>query len=260
MGTVDGTSDRAGIRAGNHVGTQIPRARNAWRRLVHLLPPSGEVVSPEVPNDLYQAHLSLYLFAASFARGRAAVDLACGTGYGSARLLAAGASRVVGIEADPWRRRYARRRFGRAGVDFRAGEPGELPADLAPVDLAVAIGALPRAADPDRALAGIASRLAPGGLLVASLPPILDGQALAAHQARKDEPSAMYLWDWEERLRERFAALRLFRHLPPPGRQPDFADPRPSTLAAEAFRCEEIPLAEIYDVGSLGAVFVAGPA
>jgi len=61
------------------------RARNAWRRLVHLLPPRGEVVSPEVPNDLYQAHLSLYLFAASFARGRAAVDLACGTGYGCAR-------------------------------------------------------------------------------------------------------------------------------------------------------------------------------
>jgi len=246
MGTTDGTNDRA-LRAGN-----------AWRRLVHLLPPRGEVVSPEVPNDLYQAHLSLYLFAASFARGRAAVDLACGTGYGCARLLAGGASRVVGIEGDPWCRRYARRRFGRLGIDVRAGRPEELPADLPAIGLAVAVGALPRAADPDRALAEVASRLAPDGLLVASLPPILDGQALAAYQARWSDRAARYLWDWEEALRGHFAALRLFRHLPPPGRQPDFADPRPSALRAEEFRFEELPLAEIYDVGSLGAVFVAG--
>src|SRR5262245_49522832 len=105
---------------------QGQRVRNAWRRLVHLLPPSGEGVSPEVPNDLYQAHLSLYLFAASFARGRAVVDLACGTGYGCARLAAAGASEVVGIEADPWCRLYARRRFGHLEIDVRAGAPGEL--------------------------------------------------------------------------------------------------------------------------------------
>jgi SAM-dependent methyltransferase len=253
---------RGGDPASGGTSERALRARNAWRRLRCGLPPSGEIVSPEVANDLYQAHLSLYVFAGTLARGRRVVDLACGTGYGCARMLADGASRVAGIEADPWCRRYARRRFGGSGVAFRAGEVGELPADLGEVDLAVAIGALPRAADPDRALAAVAERLAPGGALLASLPPILDGQTLALHQGRagRRERSAMYLWDWEGKLRARFATLRLFRHLPPPGRQPDFADPRPSALRAEDFPCEEIPLAEIYDVGSMGAVFVAGVA
>ncbi len=239
------------------------RAQNAWRRLASGLPPSGGVVSPEVPNDLYQAHLSLYLFAAGLARGKRVVDIACGTGYGCARLLAEGAAAVAGIERDGRSRRYARRKFGRAGIDFRAGQAGdgppELPEDLGPIDLVVAFGELPRVEDPDRLLAAIAGRLAPGGALLTSLPPILDGQALALHQARPRERSAMYLWDWEEKLHARFATLRLFRHLPPPGRQPDFADPRPSALRAEDFRCEEIPLAEIYDVGSMGALFLASP-
>jgi SAM-dependent methyltransferase len=128
-------------------------------------------------------------------------------------------------------------------------------------DLVVAIGALPRVAYAGRALAEIVRHLKPGGALLASLPPILDGQSLAFHQSLRGEPSSRYLWDWEETLREHFATLRLFRHLPPPGRQPDFTDPRPSTLRAEDFRCEELPLAEIYDVGSLGALFLAsGPA
>ncbi|HEY8021174.1 MAG TPA: class I SAM-dependent methyltransferase [Thermoanaerobaculia bacterium] len=234
------------------------RARNAWRRLASGLPPSGEIVSPEVPNDLYQAHLSLYVFAGDLARGKSVLDVACGTGYGCARLLASGAARVVGVERDPWSLRYARRKLGRPGLSFGTGGPSELSDDLGSFDLVVAMGALPRVDDPDRALAGIARHLAPGGSLLASLPPILDGQTLALHQARPRERSSRYLWDWEEALRERFPSLRLFRHLPPPGGLPDFADPRPSTLRAEDFRFEELPLSEIYDVGSLGAVFVAG--
>jgi len=249
-GAKDGTNDRA------------LRARNAWRRLASGLPPSGEIVSPEVPNDLYQAHLSLYVFAGGLARGKTVLDVACGTGYGCARLIAGGAARVVGIERDPWSLRYARRRLGRHGLTFLAGEPGELSGDLADdlgtFDLVVAMGALPRVDDPDRALSGIARHLAPGGSLLAALPPILDGQTLALHQARPRERSSRYLWDWEETLRERFPSLRLFRHLPPPGSLPDFADPRPSILRAEDFRFEELPLSEIYDLGSLGAVFVAG--
>jgi SAM-dependent methyltransferase len=180
-----GTSDRA------------LRVRNAWRRLASGLPPSGEVVSPEVANDLYQAHLSLYVFAGALARGKRVLDLACGTGYGCARLLADGAARVAGLEADPWCRRYARRRFGRRGISLYAGEPDDLaralPDEPGAFDLIVAMGALPRAGDPDRLLAEVARRLAPGGALLAALPPILDGQALALHQARPRERSAMYL-------------------------------------------------------------------
>jgi SAM-dependent methyltransferase len=170
---------------------------------------------------------------------------------------------VVGIDRDPRALRYAARRFGRdAGgrVELRVGDPAAL-ADGAVLPqgafgLVLALGLLPRLADPARALDAIRDRLEPGGVLIASLPPILDGQTLAMHQARPGEPSAMYLWDWESELGLRFKSLRLFRHLPPPGRPLDLADPAPSSLDPAAFRCEEIPRAEIYDVGSLTALFV----
>ena len=49
-------------------------------------------VSPEVTNDLFLAHLAVYDFAARFAPGLRVLDLGCGTGYGSAHLLAAAES------------------------------------------------------------------------------------------------------------------------------------------------------------------------
>jgi len=238
----------------------LARAGNAWRRVRSGLPAAGGALSPEVPNDLYQAHLSIYHFSAGLARGKRVLDLACGTGYGSARLLAGGAGAVTGVESDARLLRYAERRHGAPGISFVRGDPAALPAGLGAFDLAVAVGALPRLGDPGRALAGIAEHLAAGGALVASLPPILDGQALALHRALPRARSSLYLWDWESLLGERFRSLRLFRHLPPPGRLPDLAAAGPSTLAPEDFRFEELPLAEIYDVGSLTAIFVGeGP-
>lgn len=242
----------------------VLRAGNALRRLASGLPASGETVSPEVPDDLFQAHRSLYLFAARFAQGKRVLDLGCGTGYGAPELRAGGAASVVGIDRDPRLVRYATRRFGRqAGVEFRAADPEALPAGLAPgpghpgtFELILALGLLPRLADPGRALDDLRERLAPGGVLVVSLPPILDGQTLDIHRARPGERSSTYLWDWESELAARFATLRLFRHLPPAGRLPAMGDPRPSTLDPADFRFEEIPRAEIYDVGYLTALFV----
>ena len=233
------------------------RAGNALRRLLAGLPPSGRTLSPEVRDDLFEAHRSLYLFAAGLAAGARVLDLGCGTGYGAAELARGdrqGKPReVVGVDRHAPSLRYARRHF--PGIDFRRGDAEALPEDLGRFDLIVALGLLPHLVHRSQALTGIASRLAPGGRFLASLPPILDGQALALHQARPDTPSALYLWDWEEELHGTFRSLRLFRHLPPQGRLPDFADPGPATVAATEYRCEEIPLTEIYDVGSLTALF-----
>ena len=152
--------------------------------------------------------------------------------------------------------------FRSAGYQVTAVKDGTAAlreVDAGPFDLILALGVLPRAPEPGPALDVVRGLLAPGGTLVAALPPILDGQSLELHRARPGEPSSLYLWDWESELADRFPRVRLFRHLPPEGRLPDLANPGPATLDAADYCFEEIPRAEIYDVGSLTALFVCEP-
>lgn len=245
---------------------QLSRAVAAARRLAAGLPAGGGRPSPEVPDDLYQALLSLYRFAAPWAEGNRVLDLGCGTGYGAAELGARGAERVLGLEADPRSLAYARRRFAGGRVEF--GPAGDSFGDrvrlagrdevrrLGAPGLVLALGVLHRLERPDELLAGAAELLAADGALIAAVPPIADERTMDACRRRPGEPSHRYVWDWEGRLADRFDEVRAFRHLPPAGAEPDFASPAPSRLDPDAFRFEEISAAELDAAACLTAVFV----
>lgn len=240
------------------------RTRNAVRRLVAGLPVSNAPPSPEAPSAVYRVLGSIYRFAADHhVDGASALDWGCGSGFGSAVLRDAGARPVLGVDPGEKAIRYARRRFRRPELDFRVA-----PLDLAggaleglpPFERVVAVDVLGRLAEPERVVPELAARMAPGGVMVASLPPVLDGPTLEHHRARHPGAAGLFLWDWSDLLRGCFRELRLFRHLPPEGVLLDLASPRPSPLREEAFRFEEIPLDDLDNVGTLGAVFVgSGP-
>ena len=233
----------------------LHRATNALRRLRAGLPPRGGV-SPEVPNDLYQAHLAFYVFAAGYAAGKRVLDAGCGTGYGSTRLATAGASSVTGLDPDARSLAYAARRFGGPSVRFVAGTAEAPSADLGTFDLALAGNLLPHVASPAAAVEGIARHLAPEGTLLSSVPPIVDDRTMEGHRASGLHRSNLYLWDWESLFRKRFQEIRLFSLSPPAGARLDFADPSPSRHPAEGFLTEEVPLARLTSLGGLTAVFV----
>ncbi|MFP3940515.1 MAG: class I SAM-dependent methyltransferase [Thermoanaerobaculia bacterium] len=235
----------------------IYKVRNGLARLVHGLPVTGGPVSPEAPGDVYQTVRSIYRFAGTVCSGRATLDLLCGTGFGTAELLAAGCSPVVGVDPDGRAIRYARRRFARDGLVFRRDAVNPLPEALPSFTATVAVGALPHLPDPEATLAALAHRMGSEGLLVCALPPILDGPTLEVHRGREPGADHRYLWDWLGALEARFRRLDLYRHLPPADTELDLASPRPSRARPEDFRFEAIPTAELDDVGHLGAVFVA---
>lgn len=231
------------------------KALNALRRWRAGLPTRGGV-SPEVRNDLYLAHLAVYEFAASMAKGKRVLDLGCGTGYGADRLARAGASSVAGIDPDERSLAYARKRF--PGVRFVAGTAEALPDDLGPFDLIVAANLLPHLESPGKILEIAARRLAPDGALVASVPPVVDERTMEEHRATGLHRSNLYLWDWESLFRKRFQEIRLYRLAPPDAL--DLASPAPSRHRVEDFRTEEISLAQLGAAGSLSALFTArGP-
>ncbi|HYO16739.1 MAG TPA: class I SAM-dependent methyltransferase [Thermoanaerobaculia bacterium] len=233
----------------------LQRAVNVLRRLKAGLPARGGV-SPEVPNDLFQAHLALYVFAAALARGKRVLDLGCGTGYGSARMAGAGAGSVVGLDSDAKSLAYARKRFSGPAVRFVQGSVEALPGDLGTFDLVVAANLLPHLASPAAAVDAVARLLSPEGALLASVAPIVDDRTMEQHRAAGVHRSNLYLWDWESLFRKRFQEIRLFQALSPAGATLDFTDPSPSKLRAEDFGYEEVPLARLASVGGLGAVFL----
>lgn len=233
------------------------RLRNLALRTVRGLPRTSLAVSPELDSDLFQAHRALYQFAARFAAGRRTLDLGCGTGYGTAHLVAAGATAALGVDLSPGCVAAARRRFGGPAVNFRVGDAESLAPDLGSFELVTAINLLVQLRDPRRALAACASHLTASGTLVASVPPILDGQTMDHHRTLPTHRSNLYLWDWEDLLRSHFGELKLYRQVPPAGRLPDLASAGPARLLAEEYAFEEIPLADLYDAGSFAAIFVA---
>jgi SAM-dependent methyltransferase len=234
----------------------LQRLGNALRRVRAGLPVRGGV-SPEVPNDLYQAHLALYEFAAPLAPGQRVLDLGCGTGYGSARLAKAGAASVVGLDPDAGSLAYARKRFSGPAVRFFEGTAERPPGDLGVFDLIVAANLLPHLASPSEAVEGAVRRLTGEGSFLASVPPIVDDRTLERHRAEGVHRSNLYLWDWESLFRHAFREVRLFQISPPEGVHLDFADPAPSRVRAEDFHHEEVPLSRLTAIGgALSAVFL----
>jgi len=105
-------------------------------------------------------HLARYRWAAAFASDRRVLDAACGTGYGSRILLAAGARQVVSMDLS----REA------SGPTFARGDAARLPARDGAFDLYVSFETLEHVED-DRSLLREAKRvLAPGGVFLCSTP------------------------------------------------------------------------------------------
>lgn len=232
------------------------RVVNALARLAAGLPARG-IVSPEVADDLFQAHLALYVFAKRYAVGRRVLDLGCGTGYGAARLTESGAASVVGLDPDERLIRYARKRFSGPSVRFVAARAEALPGDLGLFDTCVAGNVLPHLEKPALAIDQASRHLQPEGTLIASVPPIADDRTMEAHRAAGTERSSLYLWDWETLFKRHFHDLALFRLAAPPGASIDLADSSHSRLSADDFKVDEIPLARAREAGTLSAIFVA---
>jgi SAM-dependent methyltransferase len=236
---------------------QAQRGRNAFRRWRSGLPLyAAENVSQEVPNDLFQAHLSIYWFFAGFVQNRRVLDLGCGTGYGAAHLLKSGAPAVLGLDQDPRSIAYARSHYSFSGLQFIVADAQELPSETGMFDVIVSSNVFEHLDDPARALSHVRQRLDQEGQFFLVVPPITDETTLGSNRENPFHKSNLFVWEWSTLLERFFQSVRAFRHLPPPDHTPDFTSPFPSTFSPADFSFVEVPLAELKDLLTLGAVFL----
>ena len=137
--------------------------------LPHMLEVTGERLLPEQQRGelVHAQHLARYRFAAQLAKDRRVLDAACGEGYGTAILAAAGARTAVGVDIDEATVDHAR---GKYQLDFRRGDVGELPFEDASFDLVVSFETLEHVSDAAYAIAEFRRVLTDDGLLIASTP------------------------------------------------------------------------------------------
>lgn len=119
---------------------------------------------------LQHEHFARYNWAASQCAGRTVLDAACGTGYGSRRLLEGGAARVDGFDLCEEAIAEARRLHQRSGLSFDTAEVTRLPCPDHTYDFFFCFETIEHVAD-DRALLREAKRvLRSGGTFVCSTP------------------------------------------------------------------------------------------
>ncbi|MPZ22998.1 MAG: methyltransferase domain-containing protein [Dehalococcoidia bacterium] len=229
---------------------------NVVRRRLAGLTLFGENISPEVKNDLYWAHLSIYLFFAGYVAGRRVLDLGCGSGYGTAHLADSGASEAVGVDLDGNNIRYARKRFAAGRARYQAGNAERLDGGLGAFEVVVSSNMFEHLNDVDAALDGVARHLIPGGTLIIAVPPITDSEAMAHQRSLRYHRTNLYAGDWQAKLRARYGSVQAYRHLPPAGRSLDFADPFPSEPCAPEFQFLPSELDELRAQPTLTAIFV----
>ena len=131
---------------------------------------TGERVIPgEVDSDLFNEHWARYLFARQFCAGKKVLDVACGSGYGSA-LMAEAAAQVCGADIAAEAIAYARLHYGSPKTVFLQADCRSLPIAPGGFDVVVAFEIIEHLDAAESFLKELRRVLAPAGLLILSTP------------------------------------------------------------------------------------------
>ncbi|MEO8705990.1 MAG: class I SAM-dependent methyltransferase [Kofleriaceae bacterium] len=119
--------------------------------------------------ETFAIHSARYEFASSYVRGKRVLDIACGAGYGSAILAAAGAASVTGVDLSAETIAYARERYGNRGIEF-INSDGMTFDPQRTFDVVVSLETIEHVPDARGFVKRLATFVAPGGVLIGSVP------------------------------------------------------------------------------------------
>jgi len=131
---------------------------------------TGEYMIPgAAPKWIERHHVARYRFAAGYVRGKRVLDIACGVGYGSRMLLAAGALRVDGVDISEDVVEYARGQYAADGLTFSCGDITTFSSED-PYDVITCFETIEHIPDHRAALRNLLSLQPAGGTLIISSP------------------------------------------------------------------------------------------
>ena len=164
------------------------------------------ILPDETEPGVVALHLKRYVFARPWCERRDVLDVACGTGYGTAS-LAEVAREAVGGDIDADAVAYARGRYARANVRFDVVDAQALPYEPASFDTFVSFETIEHLDDPAVLAREAARVLRDGGAFLVSTPQVAETTHSPANPFHRVEFSRR---DFEALLGASFGEVRLF--------------------------------------------------
>lgn len=133
---------------------------------------TGERIIPDLTEEdpILSEHLIRYYFAGQFVKNKTVLDIACGSGYGSAILKKEGAAHVYGVDISKEATDYAKQRYGQDGIDFIQSDATNIPLDDNSIDILVSFETIEHVENYKAFMSEITRVLKPDGVLVLSTP------------------------------------------------------------------------------------------
>lgn len=119
---------------------------------------------------LYFEHVSRYIFASQFVKGKSVIDLATGSGYGACILSTQGARKVTGVDNSKDAIAYAIKTYKASGLKYVFSEASSLPFDKGAFDVCVSFETIEHLKNQEKFIKEIKRVLKKDGLLVLSTP------------------------------------------------------------------------------------------
>ena len=142
--------------------------------------------------DMEAEHVARYRWAAPAGVGRAVLDVACGTGYGSARLIRAGARSVCSLDVSAAALAFGRATY--AGPAYVRADALAVPVRAGSIDVAVSLETIEHLIDARRFLVELRRVLREGGTLLLSSPNVVvtgNANPYHVHEMTLDELRAL---------------------------------------------------------------------
>lgn len=131
---------------------------------------TGERYYPAVQRGpMALEHWHRYFFARHYVAGRRVLDVASGSGYGSA-YLAEHAAQVTGVDISADTISFARSKYQRPNLEYRVGDASEIPLADGSVDVIVSFETIEHHDRHELMLKEFKRLLAPGGTVIISSP------------------------------------------------------------------------------------------